>query len=72
DAPAVEAGQILLVADREREDAGLAHLGITWLGCAGIDCSTPLRGIAVVDETTRLPAGVARYRPVTAHLRPAR
>ena len=72
DAPAVEAGQILLVADRGREDAGLAHLGITWLGCAGIDRSTPLRGIAVVDETTPLPAGVARYQPVTAHLRPAR
>src|SRR5262245_47341515 len=48
-APAVTAARRLIVADREREDAGLADLGLTWLKCAGIDYSTSLCGIVVLD-----------------------
>ena len=48
-APAVATNARLIVADREREDAALADLGIRWLRCVGIDRSTPLRGIVVLD-----------------------
>ncbi|MBI3917455.1 MAG: hypothetical protein HY322_10660 [Betaproteobacteria bacterium] len=64
-APAVASTAYLLVADRPREDAALAELGLTWLVCAGIDRSTALRGIAVVDAPPRPRGGVAVYRPVT-------
>lgn len=71
-APPVRADQVLLVADRDAEDADLADLRLTWLECVGIDRSTAVRGIAVTD---RAPAGrsVAIYRPVTECLlhRPA-
>jgi hypothetical protein len=67
-APAVAANARLLVADREREDAALADLGLTWLKCVGIDHSTPLRGIAVADAVAaeRLRGrDLAVYRPAT-------
>lgn len=64
-APAVGAGQVLLVADREREDAELADLDLTWLSAAGIDRSTPLRGIAVTDLIPPARRGVAIYLPVS-------
>ncbi|MCC7484425.1 MAG: hypothetical protein IT529_05505 [Burkholderiales bacterium] len=67
-APRVAAGERLIVADRDREDPSLADLCLAWLSCAGIDRSTPLRGIAVVDAASaRLLSGrdVAIYRPVT-------
>ena len=67
-APPVGASQRLVVADRERVDAALADLGLVWLKCVGIDHSTPLRGIAVLDaaaaEKARL-RDLAVYRPVT-------
>jgi len=67
-APAVSASERLIVADREREDATLADLGLTWLKCVGIDHSTPLRGMAVVDAAAAQKVQVrelAVYRPVT-------
>jgi hypothetical protein len=73
-APAVRMDQVLLIADRDREDAALADLGLTWLTVAGIDRSTPLRGIAVTDAVPSARPGLAVYRPVTEYLlpRPAR
>jgi len=70
-APAVTATRRLVVADREHEDAALAGLGVTWLKCAGIDYSTPLRGIAVLDaaagdKLSGRDLGV--YRPVTEQM----
>ncbi len=67
-APAVILGAALLVADREREDAALADLGLTWLTCIGIDRSTTLRGIAVVTDLTAARPGVAIYRPATGYM----
>jgi hypothetical protein len=67
-APPVAAGERLIVADREREDAALADLGLAWLTCVGIDHSTPLRGIGVLDAAAaeRLRSrDLAVYRPVT-------
>jgi hypothetical protein len=68
-APAVAGTAFLLVADRPHEDTALADLGLTWLVCAGIDRSTALRGIAVVDAPPRPRSGVAVYRPLTEHMR---
>ena len=48
-APEVAQDRLLLVADRDRPEPGLAGLDWTWLECAGIDRSTPYRGIAVVE-----------------------
>ena len=67
-APAVASGAVLLLADREHEDAALADLGLTWLICVGIDRSTPLRGIAAVTELTAARPGVAIYRPATGYM----
>ena len=70
-APPVAADARLLVADRAREDAALADLGMHWLTCVGIDRSTPLRGIAVVDARGADKAGtrdLAVYRPATGRM----
>lgn len=70
-APPVAADQRLIVADREQEDAMLADLALTWLKCVGIDHSTPLRGIAVLDAVAadRLRArDLAVYRPMTEQM----
>lgn len=67
-APAVASAAFLLVADRTHEDAGLADLRLTWLACVGIDRSTALRGIAVVDAAPRPRSGVAIYRPATGYM----
>jgi hypothetical protein len=69
-APAAKSGDVLLLADREREDAALADLGLTWLSCVGIDRSTPLRGIAVSGQPPAARHGLAIYRPVTDYLLP--
>jgi hypothetical protein len=63
-APVVNDGQVLLVADRDVPDAGLSF---TWLNVAGIDRSTPYRGIAVIDKNKvpALPADVAIYAPAS-------
>jgi RimJ/RimL family protein N-acetyltransferase len=68
-APEVAADQILLVADRA---APLPADGVTWLAAAGLDRSTPYRGIAVLPGAAparRLAATlggrVGLYRPMT-------
>ena len=69
-APRVDTGARLLVADRDAKDAALADLGFQWLTCVGIDRSTPLRGIAVVDVAAAARASgraLAVYRPATAY-----
>ena len=71
-APAVEAGEVLLVCDAEapREIPGIAF---TWLEAVAIDKSTPVRGLAVVPaaraEALADRSDVARYVPVTAVFR---
>jgi hypothetical protein len=63
-APVVNDDQVLLVADRDVPDRALAF---TWLTVAGLDRSTPYRGIAVVNKNTlpALPADVAIYTPAS-------
>lgn len=66
-APIVNEDQLLLVADRDAPDASLAALPFAWLKVAGIDRSTPCRGIAVVNKNALpvLPANVAIYTPAS-------
>ena len=66
-APVVNDDQVLLVADRDAPDVTLAPLQLTWLKVAGIDRSTPYRGIAVVNKNAmpNLPADVAIYTPAS-------
>jgi hypothetical protein len=66
-APAVNDDQVLLVADRDAPDAALAALSLVWLKVAGIDRSTPYRGIAVInrDRVPALPGDVAVYTPAS-------
>ena len=70
-APPVAVDARLIVADREREDAALADLGMKWLTSIAADRSTPVRGIAVLDAAAA--AGIrgrelAVYRPATEHM----
>jgi hypothetical protein len=70
-APRVPEDRVLLVADRQRPEPGLAGLDWTWLECVGIDRSTPYRGIAVVTPgTMEIRRGIAVYRPATACHKP--
>ena len=68
-APDVAQDRLLLVADRDRPEPGLAGLDWTWLECAGIDRSTPYRGIAVATEAQARGLGgdITAYRPATAY-----
>ena len=63
-APLVAEDQVLLVTDRDVPDIQLAAGLFTWLNVAGIDRSTPYRGIAVVDKNAVpvLPDDVAIYQ----------
>ena len=67
-APTVPRGQVLLVADKPQPEPRLAGIDWTWLECVAIDCSTPYRGIAVIDEAAAQNVdgsrGIAVYRPV--------
>jgi hypothetical protein len=71
-APQVREGDLLLVADRDEPQPGLAGVDWTWLECVGIDRSTPYRGIAVVDalsaERVRQQGRVAVYAPASARV----
>jgi hypothetical protein len=58
DAPDVPDDRVLIVADGERP-AEFPGVVLTWLSAAGLDRSTPYRGIAVVDPATG--DGLARY-----------
>ena len=72
-APEVSMDRVLLVADREAPDAGLAGTW-TWLKCVGIDHSTPYRGISVVDEAEgakhELSQSIGIYRPTAPASKP--
>jgi hypothetical protein len=73
-APEVAADRILLVADRDAPEPGLAGLEWTWLECVAIDRSTPYRGLAVVApaQVQALAAAhaIGVYRPTTASHKP--
>lgn len=64
-APIVGDDQVLLVADRDTVDPALPLF--MWLKVAGIDCSTPFRGMAVVNKhaVPALPGDVAVYVPAS-------
>ncbi|MBI3515138.1 MAG: hypothetical protein HY060_13920, partial [Proteobacteria bacterium] len=68
-APVVAADDILVVVDCAAPMPG--DHGLAWLRTVGLDRSTPVRGIAVLDDgaARRLAAAldgpVALYRPVT-------
>jgi RimJ/RimL family protein N-acetyltransferase len=65
-APTAEPGQVLAVADRPAPD----RKGLDWLRSAGLDRSTPYRGIAVLPDVASarraFSGAVALYKPVTA------
>jgi len=67
-APVVANDCVLIVADRDRP-ADVPGAALTWLKCAGIDRSTPYRGLAVVKSDAAGAAAargdIALYRPVT-------
>lgn len=67
-APDIAEGGVLAVADRAAPDAALA--GFAWLAAAGLDRTTPYRGIAVFPTAAAARraagGGAALYRPVTA------
>jgi len=67
-APEVTEGQVLVVADRERPDDS-PGIKLAWLKAAGLDRSTPYRGIAVVAraaaEAVAGSGAAAIYRPAT-------
>jgi hypothetical protein len=71
-APDVPDDRVLIVADRDRP-AELSGLSLIWLRTAGLDRSTPYRGIAAVERTM---AGgcsgrdVGVYRPVSPRISP--
>jgi hypothetical protein len=72
-APDVAEDCVLIVADRDRP-ADVPGVALIWLKCAGIDRSTPYRGIAVV-KSDGAGAGAARgntavYQPVTVGATP--
>lgn len=64
-APTVQAGQVLAVADRAAPD----RKNLTWLRSAGLDRTTPYRGIAVFPDVASARRAFGRavplYRPVT-------
>ena len=64
-APDVSEDGVLIVVDREHPTT-LPSLALTWLTAAGLDRSTPYRGIGVVDAATSDALArndVAVYRP---------
>lgn len=73
-APGVNVVQVLLVADRDAPEDGLAGVEWKWLRCVGIDRTTPYRGIAVVDkaaaERAAAAGNIAPYAPVTMPVGP--
>ena len=73
-APEAPMTSLLLVADRGA--AGLRPEGLVWLRAAGLDCSTPWRGIAVCPALAAGRAlaervgGAALYAPMTERIAP--
>jgi hypothetical protein len=72
----VIAGNVLLVADRSAPETALFGFEWSWLSVAGIDRSTPYRGIAVVDhgiaEPLRKLSDMAVYEPASSYHRPSK
>ena len=69
-APDVPIDSMLIVADRERPTE-FSDVRLAWLEAAGLDRSTPYRGIAVVssaDAEALAGYDVGVYRPVTARV----
>lgn len=68
-APDVAEGSVLVIADRDQPGLAKSEFDMKWLKAAGIDLSTPFRGIAVINEATAAAlatdCGYAVYRPVT-------
>ncbi|MSP98104.1 MAG: hypothetical protein EXR29_13000 [Betaproteobacteria bacterium] len=70
DAPDVPMNSILLVLDRPAPEDSPPGVSLTWLRSAGIDGTTPYRGLAVLDreQADRLPLGAIQglrtFRPV--------
>jgi RimJ/RimL family protein N-acetyltransferase len=65
-APEIPDGGVLGIADRAAPEA---LGGVTWLSAAGLDRTTPYRGIAVFADAAsarRAGGGAALYRPITA------
>lgn len=75
-APEVIAGDVLLVVDRIVPETALAGIEWSWLTVAGIDRSTPYRGIAVVDddiaEPLRTLSDIAVYEPASSYHKPSK
>ena len=73
-APEVPRDRVLLVADRDAPERGLADVDWTWLECVAIDRSTAYRGIAIVEpeQANALSTGqeIAVYQPATACHKP--
>ena len=72
DAPDVAPAEYLLIADRNEPEDELQGISFTWLVAAGIDCSTPYRGMAIVTSDVLREAShhdIAVYKPVTDRLR---
>jgi hypothetical protein len=71
-APHVADNACMLIADRENPEGAIAGIEFTWLKCAGIDHSTPYRGLTVVDAKAvpKLDATVAVYRPASPRMTP--
>ena len=75
DAPDVPLDSMLLVLDRAAPDGPTGGISFSWLRAAGLDRSTPYRGLAVLDRgaAERLsPAqvpGVRIFRPVIPQVR---
>jgi hypothetical protein len=71
-APQVADDALLLVADRLLVEGAIAGVAFTWLQCAGIDRTTPYRGIAVVGAGGKpvLDDTVAVYRPASRRMTP--
>jgi len=66
-APEVKDGRVLAVLDRAAPEPGG---GVVWLEAAGLDRSTPWRGIAVCPDAAAAHAlGGAAYAPVTGYFR---
>jgi hypothetical protein len=62
-APEVGENQVLLICDQTKPQEGFGGVQWEWLPVAGIDCSTPYRGLAVLglEQVRQLPETVAVY-----------
>jgi len=71
-APAVGAGQRLLVLDRERPDNTVQPGAPLWLKCEGLHMTTAWRGLLVLDAAAAMPAPLRHddllYEPITEQL----